>query len=189
MSNNTLFILTRRCVEPVLVGVISFLHFVVRAWCLLVVFQLFPKYGPLVPCTSYLLFLRKVVVGVLFTAFQRVGLRCFNFSSLVVLSCFDKMRSALLRGTKAPLRRCLATAALPSSAKGSGDVFVFSFFALQFCSQQGLVLQVVIMGGGIIGNSVAYHLGKLGMGKDVVLLEVNTKFNCRSQLIDFLHPA
>lgn len=30
--------------------------------------------------------------------------------------------------------------------------------------------QVVVIGGGIIGNSIAYHLGKLGM-KDVVLLE------------------
>lgn len=32
--------------------------------------------------------------------------------------------------------------------------------------------QVVVIGGGIIGNSIAYHLGKLGM-KDVVLLEQN----------------
>lgn len=31
---------------------------------------------------------------------------------------------------------------------------------------------VVIIGGGIIGNSIAYHLGKLGV-KDVVLLEQN----------------
>jgi len=31
---------------------------------------------------------------------------------------------------------------------------------------------VVIVGGGIIGNSIAYHLGKLGV-KDVVLLEQN----------------
>lgn len=28
------------------------------------------------------------------------------------------------------------------------------------------------MGGGIIGNSIAYHLGHVGWGKDVVLLEV-----------------
>ena len=32
--------------------------------------------------------------------------------------------------------------------------------------------QVVIIGGGIIGNSIAYHLGKMGM-KDVVLCEQN----------------
>lgn len=32
--------------------------------------------------------------------------------------------------------------------------------------------EVVVIGGGIIGNSIAYHLGKLGM-KDVVLLEQN----------------
>lgn len=32
--------------------------------------------------------------------------------------------------------------------------------------------RVVIVGGGIIGNSIAYHLGKMGM-KDVVLLEQN----------------
>jgi glycine/D-amino acid oxidase-like deaminating enzyme len=31
----------------------------------------------------------------------------------------------------------------------------------------------VIIGGGIIGNSIAYHLGKLGWGKDTVLLEQN----------------
>lgn len=31
---------------------------------------------------------------------------------------------------------------------------------------------IVIIGGGIIGNSIAYHLGKLGI-KDVVLLEQN----------------
>ena len=31
---------------------------------------------------------------------------------------------------------------------------------------------VVIIGGGIIGNSIAYHLGKLGI-KDIVLLEQN----------------
>jgi glycine cleavage system aminomethyltransferase T/glycine/D-amino acid oxidase-like deaminating enzyme len=33
--------------------------------------------------------------------------------------------------------------------------------------------KVVIMGGGIIGNSIAYHLGKLGWGKETVLLEQN----------------
>ena len=33
-------------------------------------------------------------------------------------------------------------------------------------------LQVVIIGGGIIGNSVAYHLAQRGV-KDVVLLEQN----------------
>lgn len=32
--------------------------------------------------------------------------------------------------------------------------------------------QVVIIGGGIIGNSIAYHLGKMGM-KDIVLCEQN----------------
>jgi glycine cleavage system aminomethyltransferase T/glycine/D-amino acid oxidase-like deaminating enzyme len=31
--------------------------------------------------------------------------------------------------------------------------------------------RVVIVGGGIIGNSIAYHLGKAGWGNDVVLLE------------------
>jgi glycine/D-amino acid oxidase-like deaminating enzyme len=30
---------------------------------------------------------------------------------------------------------------------------------------------VVVVGGGIIGNSVAYHLGKLGWGAETVLLE------------------
>ncbi len=33
--------------------------------------------------------------------------------------------------------------------------------------------KVVIMGGGIIGNSIAYHLGKLGWGRETVLLEQN----------------
>ena len=41
----------------------------------------------------------------------------------------------------------MAAAALPSSAR------------------------VVIVGGGVIGSSIAYHFGKLGWGKDVVLLE------------------
>eukprot|EP00041_Stephanoeca_diplocostata_P030363 m.917961 g.917961 ORF g.917961 m.917961 type:complete len:877 (+) comp23739_c0_seq7:230-2860(+) len=31
--------------------------------------------------------------------------------------------------------------------------------------------RVVVIGGGVIGTSVAYHLGKLGWGKDVILLE------------------
>src|SRR4051812_890263 len=31
--------------------------------------------------------------------------------------------------------------------------------------------RVVIVGGGVIGTSVAYHLGKLGWGADTILLE------------------
>ena len=31
--------------------------------------------------------------------------------------------------------------------------------------------RVVIVGGGIIGSSVAYHLGKMGWGKDTIVLE------------------
>lgn len=31
--------------------------------------------------------------------------------------------------------------------------------------------RVVICGGGVMGASVAYHLGKLGWGQDTVLLE------------------
>jgi cation diffusion facilitator CzcD-associated flavoprotein CzcO len=46
------------------------------------------------------------------------------------------------------LRRCLSSHNVPSQAR------------------------VVIVGGGIIGTSIAYHLGKMGM-KDVVLLEQN----------------
>ena len=35
----------------------------------------------------------------------------------------------------------------------------------------GTSKRVVIIGGGIIGNSIAYHLGKLKWGKDTILLE------------------
>lgn len=33
--------------------------------------------------------------------------------------------------------------------------------------------RVVICGGGVMGASVAYHLGKLGWGKETVLIEQN----------------
>ncbi len=54
------------------------------------------------------------------------------------------------RSARAHLRRCLSSnaAAIPSQAR------------------------VVVVGGGIIGTSIAYHLGKMGM-KDVLLLEQN----------------
>jgi glycine/D-amino acid oxidase-like deaminating enzyme/glycine cleavage system aminomethyltransferase T len=45
-----------------------------------------------------------------------------------------------------------------------------NFLKLLSTTSTPLHAQVVVIGGGIIGNSVAYHLGKLGV-KDVVLLE------------------
>ncbi len=43
---------------------------------------------------------------------------------------------------------------------------------LSTIAQPPLEAQVVIIGGGIIGSSIAYHLGKFGM-KDVIVLEQN----------------
>ena len=58
--------------------------------------------------------------------------------------------------------------------------FFFDFLEMRlvsgrfFSSNVPKNAKVVIMGGGIIGNSIAYHLGKLGWGKETVLLEQNS---------------
>jgi NADPH-dependent 2,4-dienoyl-CoA reductase/sulfur reductase-like enzyme len=81
------------------------------------------------------------------------------------------MLRTVLRGKKSAfkLRSLSSVAPVP---KQVGLNRTYSVFVHDSRCTSGVCLQarVVVVGGGIIGNSVAYHLAKMGM-KDVVLLE------------------
>lgn len=51
--------------------------------------------------------------------------------------------------------------------------YVGSTYSTADCVAPPRDAKVVICGGGVMGASVAYHLGKLGWGKETVLIEQN----------------
>lgn len=78
-----------------------------------------------------------------------------------------------VKSTNRSLAKCFSTRSALSAYEASGS----SSLPENDLVRPPSTARVVVCGGGVIGASVAYHLGKLGWGSETVLIEQNRFVN------------